>query len=92
MKNKSKSHHKPNKADLIAKGASVIAATAGAIAVGALLSQKENRHKIARTLKISTSRIQQMAIDLGNNAQQAYPAIQQRISKPIKKSSRRQKK
>lgn len=68
-------------ADMIAKGATMMAVAAGMVATGALLSQEKNRRKIGKMAAGGMRSFGEMMSDLSEQARDHYPAIAHQISK-----------
>lgn len=68
-------------ADMIAKGAAMMAVAAGMVATGAMLSQEKNRKKIGKIAQGGMRSFGEMMSDLSEEARDHYPAIAHQIRK-----------
>lgn len=62
-------------ADMIAKGAAMMAVAAGMVATGAVLSKEKNRDKIARTAKKGMRSMGEIVSNLSKEAREVYPMV-----------------
>src|SRR3989344_1321131 len=68
-------------ADMIAKGAAMMAVAAGMVATGAMLAQEKNRKKLGKVARGGMRSFGEIMSDLSEEARDHYPAIAHQITK-----------